>query len=131
MTVPVVGRTMPMIVFIVVDLPQALPPSRQTISTGGDVVIHVLQHVQVTVMRVHIAGIPAGTWLALTIMSGNGDGNLQVGMAAAEIGVQHCLVAAHRVRQALRQLLAVIEHNDRYQPTASPRRPACAQSPGC
>ena len=26
------GATMPMIVFIVVDLPQALPPSRQTIS---------------------------------------------------------------------------------------------------
>ena len=31
-TVPRVGRTTPMIVFIVVDLPQALPPSRQTIS---------------------------------------------------------------------------------------------------
>ena len=34
-TLPVVGRTTPMIVFIVVDLPQALPPSRQTISPGA------------------------------------------------------------------------------------------------
>jgi hypothetical protein len=31
-TVPRVGRTIPMIVFIVVDLPQALPPSSETIS---------------------------------------------------------------------------------------------------
>ena len=31
-TEPVVGRTTPMMVFIVVDLPQALPPSRLTIS---------------------------------------------------------------------------------------------------
>ena len=31
-TVPLVGRTTPMIVFMVVDLPQALPPSRLTIS---------------------------------------------------------------------------------------------------
>ena len=32
MTSPLVGITMPRIVFIVVDLPEALPPSRQTIS---------------------------------------------------------------------------------------------------
>ena len=31
-TVPARGLTMPSTVFIVVDLPQALPPSRQTIS---------------------------------------------------------------------------------------------------
>jgi hypothetical protein len=31
-TVPRVGRTMPRTVFIVVDFPHALPPSRQTIS---------------------------------------------------------------------------------------------------
>ncbi len=33
-TVPVVGRTTPMMVFIVVDLPHALPPSSETISPG-------------------------------------------------------------------------------------------------
>ena len=32
MTSPLVGRTMPMMVFMVVDFPQALPPSRQMIS---------------------------------------------------------------------------------------------------
>ena len=32
LTDPVVGRTIPIIVFMVVDLPLALPPSRQTIS---------------------------------------------------------------------------------------------------
>jgi hypothetical protein len=31
-TVPVCGRTRPRIVFMVVDLPEALPPSRHTIS---------------------------------------------------------------------------------------------------
>ena len=34
-TVPVVGRTTPMMVFIVVDLPQALPPNRDTISPAA------------------------------------------------------------------------------------------------
>jgi hypothetical protein len=32
---PRVGWTLPMIAFIVVDLPEALPPSRQTISPAA------------------------------------------------------------------------------------------------
>ena len=43
---------MPMIAFIVVDLPEALPPSRQTISPALDPVIDRFQHMQVAVMGV-------------------------------------------------------------------------------
>ena len=51
-TSPRLGTTTPMIAFIVVDLPEALPPSRHTISPCLDPVIDRFQHVQVAVMGV-------------------------------------------------------------------------------
>ena len=54
-TEPVVGRTTPMMVFIVVDLPLALPPSRRHDLAFADRVVDVLQHVQIAVMGVDVA----------------------------------------------------------------------------
>ena len=118
---PRAGRTRPRIVFIVVDLPDALPPSSDTISPSWIVVAHALQDVQVAVVGVDVLELRAAVRTAAHACASGRRG------IAAEICPQHLLVAPHLVGLALGDLLAMVQHDRPCRPAWSPR-PACARS---
>src|SRR3954467_13311394 len=92
-TVPACGRTMPRIVFIVVDFPEALPPSRQTISPAWTS--------SVTPLRAGMGPEKVSTALSLSMRG-----------AASEICLEHGRVAAYRLESPLGYLDAVVQSDD-------------------
>ena len=89
---------MPRIVFSVVDLPEALPPSRQTSSPCRDLELDVLEDVDRPVERVDAAELEQRHQLGLR--------------SAAEVRLDHQLVRRDLLERALGDLGAVVEGDD-------------------
>ena len=93
---------MPRIVFSVVDLPEALPPSRQTSSPGLDPDREPLQDVDLAVVGVD----------RVELEQAGGAGHLRSIVLEAEVGLDHLLVRRDRLERALGDLDAVVERDD-------------------
>ena len=93
----------PRIVFIVVDLPLALPPSRETISPSPTVRRVAAQRVERAVVDVDVVEFE---------QVGHDSASPAEPAAAAQVGLDHGGIAADRLRRPLRDDPAAVHHDD-------------------
>ena len=125
-TSPERGATRPRITFIVVDLPLALPPSRQTMRPCADFEREIE-------MRLHraVEGVDAveREQRPSSFRGLRSRGALRADAAVAQIGLDHGGIVAHRVPAGRRRCFGRRRAHRRGRRAASPCR-ACVRSAG-